>query len=71
MPSEVKNGHSDATSTAGQKTSHHMDATDSDGFLMDIDVQPIWAVPKMSFKDCSHDIDHLFSQTYKTDDKNH
>jgi hypothetical protein len=42
----------------------HSDAIDVDGFLTDIDEQAISVVPKVTFKDCSHDVDHFFSPQY-------
>jgi hypothetical protein len=57
--------------SGGSSAGSRVDPIDPDGFLMDVDVQPVSETPKTSFKDRSRDVDHFFSPAYKIGDKNH
>ena len=45
------------------------EATNADGFLIDIDVQDVPETPKVTLKDCSRDTDHFFLPSYRLKDK--
>jgi len=48
------------------------EATNPDGFLIDIDVQDITdPVPKVTPKERSRDVDHFFSPAYQSKSKNY
>ena len=48
---------------------HRSEATNLDGFLIDIDVQDMPETPKVTLNDHSHDTDHFFSLSYQLKDK--
>ena len=47
----------------------HSEPTNTDRFLIDIDVQDMPETPKVTLKDCSHDTHHFFSPSYRLKDK--
>ena len=50
------------------------EAVDEDGFLTDIDIQPIPDTPTgnvLSQKDRSHDVDHFFTPSFLQNDKHY
>ena len=52
-----------------QEPPSHSDVNDTDAFLVDIDVQAVLEVLKVTLKDCSRNVNHFFSPSYQNKGK--